>query len=176
LKDELVFRPTTTGFFHEGSFYPFTYPQDLLGFAPISPSERLKLGMQILKWRRLKDWNRLDDISAKEWLLSQMDEKTYRIIWHPLLAIKFGAQYDRISAAWLWHRIHRVANSRKSPLRRQVMGYFRDGTETFLHRLRERILGQGSRIFCNAPVLEWRGKPGAPLPSRFPGKSANTNR
>ena len=31
-------------------------------------------------------------------------------IWHPLLKVKFGVYHDQISAAWIWHRIWRVAD------------------------------------------------------------------
>jgi hypothetical protein len=44
------------------------------------------------------------------------------VIWHPLLKVKFGDCHDQISAAWIWHRIWRVATSRRSMLEREVFG------------------------------------------------------
>ena len=169
LKDSLVFCHAQTNFFYEGKLYPFTYPLDLLNFSPISFSSRLKLGIQNLRWRSLREWELLDGISAKEWLISRLGEKAYQIIWHPLLAIKFGEYHDRISAAWLWHRIHRAANSRKSLFHRQMMGCFQGGTETLIQRLRERITESRGRIFLNSPVQKILRKSGQALSLQVSG-------
>jgi protoporphyrinogen oxidase len=66
--------------------------------------------------------------------------------------MKFGDYFDKVSAAWVWHRVHRVSRSRKGLLGAQVMGHFRVGTETLLKPLREAIAKQGGKIFCNSPV------------------------
>ena len=152
IKDKLNWRRTRTTFFYEGKLYQFTSPIDLLNFSPIPFRSRLNLGLDTLKWKNLKDWERLDDISAKEWMLKSLGEQAYDVIWSPLLSMKFGEYQDQVSAAWLWHRVHRVANSRKSPFHPQVMGHFTGGTETLLKSLREAIKKQGGRTFCSAPV------------------------
>jgi protoporphyrinogen oxidase len=152
VKDKINWRRTRTTFFYEGKLYQFTSPFDLLNFSPIPLRSRLNLGLETLKWKNLKDWERLDDISAKEWMLKSLGSQAYEVIWSPLLSMKFGEFQDQVSAAWLWHRVHRVANSRKSPFHPQVMGHFAGGTETLLKGLRGKISEQGGRIFCSAPV------------------------
>jgi len=152
LAKALKWTRTQTTFFYEGRLYPFTSPWDLLKFQPLPFSSRLKTGLETVRWRSLKSWQQLDEISAKEFLISTLGRKAYDVIWAPLLSMKFGEFENTVSAAWLWHRIHRVANSRRSVFHPQVMGYFEGGTETLLKRLAELTAGQGAGIFCGAPV------------------------
>ena len=152
LGEQLVWRRTRTSFFYQGRLYPFTSPLDLARFSPIPFRSRLNLGLQTLKWQNRRDWRELDEIPARQWLIEHLGERTYEVVWSPLLEMKFGEAHDRVSAAWIWHRVHRVANSRRTPLHPQVMGHFRGGTETLLLRLRERIAGQGGRIFLRTPA------------------------
>jgi len=152
LAQALKWTRTKTTFFYEGKLYPFTTPWDLLKFYPLPFSSRLKTGLETVRWRSLQNWEHLDDISAKEFLVSTLGRKAYDVMWSPLLSMKFGEFEDSVSAAWLWHRIHRVANSRRSVIHPQVMGHFEGGTESLLKRLRERIAEQGSEIFCRTPV------------------------
>jgi len=152
IDDKLRWRPADTTFFHQGRLYPFSSPMDLVRFSPIHFHSRIVMGLKTLRWNFLKDWKHLDDVPAKQWLIEQLGEKTYQVIWAPLLTMKFGDHHDKVSAAWVWHRIHRVAKSRKTPLHPQVMGYFKGGTETLLDSLVEKIKQQGSAIHCDSPV------------------------
>src|SRR5205814_1501249 len=89
-------------------------------------------------------WQQLDRIPAKRWLIQNIGEKAYDVIWHPLLKVKFGDYHERISAAWVWHRIWRVATSRRSLLGRESFGYLEHGTATIVDRLVEWIRTQPS--------------------------------
>jgi protoporphyrinogen oxidase len=152
LSSRLHFRPTRTSSYYQGRLYPFTSGLDLLRFAPIPPWSRINLGWKTLQWNRISDWRELDEISAKRWLIEALGEKTYEVIWAPLLTMKFGDYHDQVSAAWLWHRIHRVFKSRRTPLSPQVMGHFEGGTHTLLERLRAEIERQGGAVHCRAAV------------------------
>lgn len=110
------------------------------------------MGMETLRWSMRRDWRELDRVAAREWLLSRVGEEVYRVVWEPLLVSKFGERHDEVSAAWLWHRIHRVAKSRKSALHPQVMGYFPGGTESMVTRLHDRILARGGRVELESPA------------------------
>lgn len=147
-----VFQKTRTTFFYQGRLYPFTSPADLLRFDPIPFASRLNMGLEAVKWERLKKWEKLDAIPARDWLIKRLGRKTYDVVWHPLLSMKFGNHYDKVSAAWLWHRVHRVAKSRKSLLHPQQMGYFPGGTEVLLNALSGRITDMGGRISTSTPV------------------------
>ena len=101
----LHWRQVSTGYFHNGKLYPFGTPFSLLRFSPVPFTQRIRFGLNILKARYLRDWRVLEHRSAKEWLVSNIGEKAYAVIWEPLLRVKFGAAEDQISAAWIWHRI-----------------------------------------------------------------------
>lgn len=148
----IQWRRSRTSYFHQGRLYPFTTPLDLMRFDPLPLRDRLALGVESMRWRKLEDWKRLDEMSARDWLIQRVGARTYEVIFRPLMAMKFGDYSGEVNAAWLWHRLHRVARSRKSPGHAQVMGYFRGGSEILLQRVAERIERQGGRIFRKRPV------------------------
>ncbi len=152
IEGKIRFQLTRTAFFYEGKYYPFGTPLDLLRFSPISMLSRIKFGLSITRSKYSKDWERLDDMSAKEWLSLCIGEKAYRIIWRPLLEIKFGDHYESISAAWIWHRIHRVASSRRHPFSKEKLGYFEGGSQTLLSALEKKIEAMGGEIFLMSKV------------------------
>jgi protoporphyrinogen oxidase len=134
-----------TAFFYEGRFYPFRTPIDLLRFTPIPASQRLRFGATVLRSRLRKDWDALDGVSARQWLSDHMGRDAYRVIWDPLLRVKFGPYHNQISAAWMWHRINRVARSRVSYFKPEVFGCFRGGSNVIVQALVDR-LGQFERV------------------------------
>lgn len=149
-----LWRRTRTTFFHEGRLYPFTSPADLLRFEPITPAARVTMGLETLRWQLVRDWRALDRVPACEWLADRLGEACYRVVWEPLLVSKFGERHREVSAAWIWHRVQRVARSRTSPLHPQVMGCFPGGTEPLLRSLEVELLRLGARIELGAPVEE----------------------
>ena len=92
--------------------FKFNTPFDLFKFSPIPFSQRLRFGLNVLISQHRKHWYEMDKVSAKEWLIDQVGPEAYAAIWDPLLRIKFGPFQEEISAAWIWHRIHRVSRSR----------------------------------------------------------------
>ncbi|MCK5617263.1 FAD-dependent oxidoreductase, partial [Candidatus Pacearchaeota archaeon] len=99
-----------------------------------------------------REWEKLDQISGKEWLCKHIGEEAYNAIWDPLLKIKFGNNYDMISAAWIWHRIFRVSTSRKTPLSREKMGYLEGGSNTLISAITRQIEQLGGSIHLNSKV------------------------
>lgn len=150
--DKIKFQPTTTAYYYNGRYYSFSTPFDLLRFSPISLTSRFKFGLNIIYSKYTKEWEKLDKISGKEWLCRRIGEKAYNVVWHPLLKIKFGNYYDRISAAWIWHRIHRVATSRKSPFSKEKMGYFEGGSQTLIKEVKNKIKELGGSIHLNSKI------------------------
>jgi protoporphyrinogen oxidase len=139
LSDKLRWRQVHTAFYHDGRFYPFGTPLDLLRFSVVPPLQRIRFGLHIVRSRYRSQWRTLDRIPAKPWLIESIGERAYDAIWHPLLKVKFGEYHDQISAAWIWHRIWRVAQSRASLLARESFGYLEHGSATLVERLTQRI-------------------------------------
>jgi protoporphyrinogen oxidase len=140
------FRRARTGFFFDGRRYPFTSALDLLRFAPIPLSQRLRFGLFAVESALRRDWRALDAEEAKPWLIAKLGRRAYEVVWDPLLSLKFGDDGDRIAAAWVWHRVHRVARSFGR------FGYLEGGTSRLLARLAEELGRAGVVIRTGAPV------------------------
>lgn len=135
LERALHWRHTRTSFFHDGRMYGFGSPIDLLRFSAVPFLQRLRFGWHVTRSSLRSNWKWLDEIPARAWLIENIGEQAYEVIWHPLLKIKFGDCYDKISAAWIWHRIWRVARSRHGTFGRAVFGYLTHGSDTIIRAL-----------------------------------------
>ena len=100
-------------------------------------SQRVRFGLHVARSRYRSQWRSLDQVPAKPWLIKCIGEQAYQVIWHPLLKVKFGDYHDQISAAWIWHRIWRVASSRRNMLEREMFGCLESGTATLVDPLVE---------------------------------------
>lgn len=142
LESRLRWKHTRTGFYHDGTLYPFTTPLDLLRFRAIPFFQRLRFGAFAIEARMRGEWRQLDDLTAKPWLIDRLGKNTYDVVWHPLLYLKFRELHDTISAAWVWHRIHRVAKSKGR------MGYLDGGTALLIDTLLARLAERGVHVRC----------------------------
>lgn len=148
LSDKLRFVRARTGFYYEGNLYSFTSPLDLLRFKAIPFSQRIRFGLFALEAQLRKEWDQLDDLAAKPWLIDRLGLKTYNVVWDPLLALKFGSYFDKISAAWVWHRIHRVAKSNGK------LGYLEGGTAVLLDAIHHELKRLGVVVHTGRPVTK----------------------
>lgn len=154
LGDRITWRPTGTAFYYDGRVYPFGTPLDLLRFKPISFLSRLRFGLNIMYSRSIKYWQQLEGVSAKDWLIRHLGEQAYSVIWHPLLKIKFGRYYDQVAASWMWHRIHRVAQSRDSMFAKEYMGFFTAGSQMLVDAFEASLAESGATVLLRTPVQE----------------------
>lgn len=155
LRDKVRFAPGRTGFYYQGTRYSFSSALDLLRFRPIPFSQRLRFGLFALEARLRKEWRQLDEMAAKPWLIDRLGYRAYHVIWDPLLALKFGDFHGQISAAWVWHRIHRVAKSGGK------LGYLEGGTGLLLDTLAQRLGELGVTIHPASPVTRITEEAGA---------------
>ena len=138
-----------------GSIYTMSDPLSLLKFPKLSPSEKLQLAWSTLKckYRNPSDWHDLENMSAQEWLTSLFGQRTNEILYKFLLDLKFHSYAPMISAAWMWARINRLANSR-SFTQKECLGYLEGGTKTFIDALESKIRELGGEIYLKTPVEE----------------------
>ncbi len=101
----------------------------------------------------MTDWRRLEHLSAEQWLIDSVGRQAYEIVWRPLLEVKFGRHRGKISAPWIWHRIHRYSQSRTSALRPEQLGYIEGGSHTLLAALQESIAVRGGIIRTGVEAL-----------------------
>lgn len=152
LSDRLKWKRTHTGFFYEGRLYPFSHGLDLLRFSPLSWREKLRFSWGIFHASRRENWQPLEAIPAKQWLIESLGRHAYEVVWDPLLRIKFDTFHDDISAAWMWHRIHRVARSRPSPIHAELFGHLVGGSDLLIESLAAGAQKHGAKIHVSTPV------------------------
>ena len=152
MSSKLCWRDSNMSFFYDGKLYPFGTPLNLLFFKPVSLLDRIRFGLHVVYARSIKSWQKLEKESAEEWLTRYIGQQAFDVIWKPLLKIKFGEYADEVAASWMWHRIHRVATSRKKFMQREQLGYLAGGTKSLLDELSERITGAGGEVRAPAKV------------------------
>jgi Protoporphyrinogen oxidase len=113
LRSELRMTTTSMGFYHNGKLYPMSTPLDFLRFPPLSPIDRFRLGLAILRARQVKDWRALEQIPVVEWLTNLSGRRTVEHIWKPLLRAKFDGGFDNVPATYIWSRLVRTTDTRE---------------------------------------------------------------
>lgn len=112
VSERIVTRPTRTGMYYSGNFFRLSTPVDLLKLGALPLFDRLRTGVATLVAQRRKNWRALEDITAKQWLVSMYGPKAYKVIWEPLLVGKFGRYADQVSAVWFWNKLALRGGSR----------------------------------------------------------------
>lgn len=151
LADRLHWRDTYMGYFFNGKMYRWGTPFALLAFSPLSLLSRLRYGIHMFYCTKIRNWQKLDNQEAGAWIQRWIGRQAYSILWERLFALKFHNFTNNLSAAWIWARIRRVGQSRKSLLQEQ-MGYLDGGSQSLLTRLQEIIEAKGGRIHLKTPV------------------------
>jgi protoporphyrinogen oxidase len=136
LSDDLFFAPTQTSTFYNGTIYPFNSPKDILSFTPLPLFDRLRLGIISAYLKALPSFLAisLEKWTAVAWIKKYYGEKSYRIVWKPLLKGKFGPYTEIVNAAWFWARIKK---------RTFKLGYIKGGYQTLLSALEKKVKDQG---------------------------------
>jgi protoporphyrinogen oxidase len=152
LGDDIYWQDTGMGFMHGGRLYPLTSPADLLRFSPLSVVDRLRLGLTGLYTRRLRDWQALERVTAREWLTRFCGERAFNTIWKPLLVFKFGSRWEEAPATYLWARVVRQGTTRQRGARGERLAYVRGGFRHIIGRLAEAVRRLGGTIQTSTKV------------------------
>jgi protoporphyrinogen oxidase len=103
LPDEIEYRPSSTAFFVRGRSWPFTSPLDLLRFRPLPPAARVRMGVALLRLQRGgDDVAPYERITIRDWIVGEMGQTAWDVVWGPLVRAKFGDRAEDIAMAWLW--------------------------------------------------------------------------
>ena len=111
LGDELLWKRSRMGFMYQGRIWPMNGPLDLLRFGPLSPLERVRLGLMGLAIRQHGLDLKLDRVTASDWIRGRIGERAFQILWRPLLEAKIGDGYQGLPALWLTSRMSREKTS-----------------------------------------------------------------
>ncbi|MEE9615621.1 MAG: NAD(P)/FAD-dependent oxidoreductase [Anaerolineae bacterium] len=158
-RDRLFFpRPTTT-LYYQGRLYPLDSPVPALKFFPLATLhrtirvlwftplpliDRLRFGLVGVYLTLTRNWRPLEHVSADEWLRRTVGERTYDVMWKPLLISKFGEEnYRDVNMAWMWARLYK---------RTARLGYFVGGFQGLADLLAERAQAQGGEVRLETAV------------------------
>jgi protoporphyrinogen oxidase len=150
-EEQLQYRPTKMGIFLDNKILQLSTPFDLLQFKPLAIPDRIRLGLLILRARRVKDWKQLESLTAEEWLLKLCGREVFRVVWEPLLRGKFGPFASNISAVWLWNKLVLRGGSR-SKTGKEVLAYYDGGFAAFIETIADKIKALGGLIQTDVPV------------------------
>ncbi|OBX17625.1 amine oxidase [Erythrobacter sp. QSSC1-22B] len=168
--DEVVTNPTNTGVYYNKSVFKLSTPMDLLRFSPLPFMDRIRLGVLTLRARGVKDWRRLEEKTASEWLRQLGGARVYEMMWEPLLQGKFGPYAEKVSAVWFWNKLKLRGGSRGSA-GEERLAYFKGSFARLAEATAEAIREQGGEVHLNMPA-----KSIAPLPDNRWAVEANGNR
>ena len=152
LGGDVYWQETEMGFMYRERMYSLTTPADLLRFTPLSVVDRLRLGLTGLYARRLRDWEALERVTAREWLTRLCGERAFNTIWKPLLIFKFGDRYAEAPATYLWGRVKRQASTRRGGSAKERLAYVRGGFKAVFQRLAGEVERLGGVIHTSTKV------------------------
>jgi protoporphyrinogen oxidase len=153
IEDQMMWKPTTMGFFTDQKLHPWGDPVSLLRLPGTSIVDKLRYGLFAFICVRRNQWPALENESAKSWIIRWCGARNYQRFWKPLFDYKFYEYADNISASWIWTRIRRIGRSRKS-IFQEELGYINGGSITLVNALAAAIQANGGKIHLGTPVQE----------------------
>ena len=148
---EVLHRETRTGMYFANRRFRLSSPLDVLRFSPLRPLDRIRLGLLALRARRVRDWQRLEAITAEEWLVRLGGRAVYDVVWRPLLEGKFGEWAPDVSAVWFWNKLKLRGGSRGRG-GAEVLAYYRGGFAALAAQLSQAIEERGGSIRTGIPA------------------------
>ena len=130
--------------------YDFGTPISLLKFKPLGLWSKIRFGLGFIKIKLIRNYHKLENITADEWLSKNLNKKSYECIFKPLLISKFGEAYKDISMVWLWNKL--VARNSSSKANGEALGYLRGSYQQLTDRLEEYLKDKKVNIILNKKI------------------------
>ena len=151
--DQLRWIESKVGWFSDGHIYDLVSPLDLIRFGPLSLFNRIKLGLMYLYLPRINDWQSLERITARDWILRYMGQEIYDQFWGPLLRGKFGDMADQVSMTWLWGKIKVRGSSRQGASAKELLAYPEGSFEIITQALVDHLQANGAELRLNEEAI-----------------------
>ena len=148
LEDELEWYKSKVATFAEKKIWSTTSPIDLLKLPIIPLKDRINLALISLRLKLIKNWKKLESISAYQWLSKHVSDRTFEIIFEPLLRGKFGRYYKDICMPWFWAKIQTRVSSRNKKFD-EILCYPKNSFSLLIKKLENKIQNQGGSIKHN---------------------------
>jgi protoporphyrinogen oxidase len=152
LGDEMRWVETKTGSYADGALHSISNSVEFLRYPALRMTDKARLAATILYGARVRDWRRLEQVSAEDWLRRWSGDRTFDRFWLPLLRAKLSENYDRASAAFIWATIQRLYAARNSGMKREQFGYVSGGYARILERFAAVLSERGVDLRAATPV------------------------
>jgi protoporphyrinogen oxidase len=152
IADQLRFRETRSTFYVDGGLYSMNSLLEFLLFKPLSPYQRLRLGGTIALAQFYRDWQSLERVPLRDWLVRLGGRGVFERLWGPMLDAKFDGQWAQTRATWMWSRLVRMKSTREGANQREQSGHLVGGYKTLLTAMARVIEQAGGRIHLRTPV------------------------
>lgn len=143
INHKVIIKTPKTSVFVDGKTFRFDSPFSILTFPCLPIVDRIRLGYWALRLKLTSNPKQFEDQKAGPWISEHMGEKSYRLIWAPLLQAKFGEFKDDIALTWFWARIYK---------RTQSLAYPEGGFMEFTQNLEARIKNLGGKLILDAEI------------------------
>ena len=151
MEGDVVIMPSKTGMYFNGRHWRLSTPLDLLRFKPLPLIDRVRLGLMVLKVRKVKDWKSIEHLTIREWLEPLCGKNAYRIVWQPLIENKFSVVADVVNAVWMWKKLVLRGSTRDAKGGEQL-AYFKGGFGRLAQAMADEIARLGGEVRYNTPV------------------------
>lgn len=159
LSDKLTYHKSSVSTYYDDVVYPMMSPVDLIKFKPIGFIDRIRAGVTVLWLQKVKNWRKLSETTALEWLRKWAGRRVSDVIWEPLLRGKFDRYYDKVTMSWLWGRVLQRVDSRDAKLGGEALGYFDGGFKIIIDALEGPVRAAGTDIRFNTPISKLSHNP-----------------
>lgn len=144
IRHKIIFKRPRSTFWLKGGIYQMDDPISALLVPVLSWYAKLRYGPLAFYYLRLnKNWQKLEQYTAAEWIRQKMGEEYYHILWKPSLIGKFGSAYQEVNMAWLWARMHS---------RTPKLGTYEGGFQAFLEDFATVLRQKGVEIRLGSPI------------------------
>ncbi len=151
LDDEMEWNETRMGYYvKDRGSYDFGTPISLLKFKPLDLWSKFRFGMGFIKIKLIRNYHKLEDVTADAWLSKNLNKKSYECIFKPLLISKFGEAYKDISMVWLWNKL--VARNSSSKKNGEALGYLKGSYQKLTDKLKQLLKDNGVNIILGTKI------------------------
>jgi len=152
LQDKFFKKNIRQGFIYKGILHGFSTPIEMLKF-PIPLIDKIRLAKFILYDVNRADWDKLKNVSAKDWVVNSAGKLNYDIFFSKLARNKFQIPGEKLSANWLGTRFVKESKSI-----RKAFGGLRGGFGQISEGIIAEAVKRGTKIISGADVLEIQTK------------------
>jgi protoporphyrinogen oxidase len=153
LDSRLRWVTTDMGLFFNNRLHAIGDAPSLLALPHLSATDKIRFfrSAAAVKFSSSTAWQAVEGLSAQEWLVKSFGQRSYDMLYAPLLSLKFREYAPRVSAAWMWARFHRLGNSR-TITQKERLGYLEGGTQSYVEALKLALGTQGAEVRTEAKV------------------------